>query len=57
MVRLYVYDERQCDPKRCTARKMRRFRLVEEVPSIRRIPYGVVALIPGAEKAVSREDA
>jgi len=52
-----VYDERQCDPKRCTARKMLRFRLVEEVPSIRRIPYGVVALIPGAEKAVSREDA
>ncbi len=56
MVQVFVYDEAQCDPKKCTSRKMIRFKLATEVPSIRRIPYGAVVLTPFAEKAVSRED-
>jgi pre-rRNA-processing protein TSR3 len=57
MIPLYVYDEGQCDPKKCTAKKMLRFGIVKPVPSPRRIPYGSVVLDPMAEKAVSREDA
>ena len=57
MVSLYVYDEGQCDPKKCTAKKMVRFKLVESLPSLKRIPYGSIVLNPMAEKAVSMEDA
>jgi pre-rRNA-processing protein TSR3 len=57
MVPLYVYDEGQCDPKKCTAKKMVRFKLVESLPSLKRIPHGSIVLNPMAEKAVSREDA
>lgn len=57
MVPLYVYDEGQCDPKKCTAKKMVRFKLVEPLPSLKRIPHGSIVLNPMAEKAVSREDA
>jgi pre-rRNA-processing protein TSR3 len=56
MIRLYVYDERDCDPKKCTSRKMIRFKLAEELPNLRSTPYGVLVLDPFARKAVSRED-
>ena len=55
-VPLYAYDERQCDPKKCTVRKMIRFGLVRELRSLRRIPHGAIVLDPFAEKAISRED-
>ncbi len=54
---LYVYDEGQCDPKKCTARKMLKFKLAKELSSLRRIPRGAVVLNPQAAKALSREDA
>ncbi|MGD0056575.1 MAG: DUF367 family protein [Methanomassiliicoccales archaeon] len=57
MVLLYVYNEGQCDPKKCTARKMVRFKLAELIPSLKRIPHGSIVLNPMAEKALSREDA
>ncbi len=57
MVRLFVYDEKECDPKKCTAKKMIRFKLVERLPSLRSIPRGSIVLNPMAEKAISREDA
>jgi len=56
MIPLFVYDERDCDPKKCTARKMVKFKLVNEVASFRSIPYGSIVLTPFAEKAISRED-
>lgn len=55
-VRLYVYDEGQCDPKKCTGKKLLRFNLAQEIASLRRAPYGAIVLTPFAEKAVSRED-
>jgi len=55
-VPLFVYDERQCDPKKCTARKMIRLRLAREVRSIRSLPHGALVLNPMARKAISRED-
>ncbi|MCX6651663.1 MAG: DUF367 family protein [Methanomassiliicoccales archaeon] len=56
MINLYVYDERDCDPKKCTSRKMVKFHLVEDLPNLRSVPYGVIVLDPFAPKAVSRED-
>jgi len=53
---LFVYDEHQCDPKKCTSRKMAKFNLVQELSSFKNIPYGSVVLWPFAEKALSRED-
>lgn len=55
-VRLYVYDEDQCDPKKCTGKKLLRFKLAQEVPSLRRVPYGAVVLTPFSQKSISRED-
>lgn len=56
-VRLYIYDEKQCDPKKCTGRKLVRFNQAQEIASLRRIPHGAIVLTPWAEKAISREDA
>jgi len=55
-ISLFVYDEHQCDPKKCTSRKMVKFNLAQELASFKNIPYGSVVLWPFAEKAVSRED-
>ena len=55
-ISLFVYDEHQCDPKKCTSRKMVKFNLVQELASFKNIPYGSVVLWPFAEKALSRED-
>jgi len=56
MIKLYVYDEGACDPKKCTSRKMVKFNLAKEIPTLRSVPYGVLVLDPFAPKAVSRED-
>jgi pre-rRNA-processing protein TSR3 len=56
MSRVYVYDERDCDPKKCTSRKMVKFQLATELPNLKAVPYGVLVLDPFAQKAVSRED-
>jgi len=55
-VRLYVYDEDQCDPKKCTGKKLIRFNLAQEIASLKRAPYRAIVLTPFSEKAVSRED-
>ncbi|MCE5296244.1 MAG: DUF367 family protein [Euryarchaeota archaeon] len=56
MIALYVYDERDCDPKKCTSRKMVKFKLVQELKGVRSLPYGSIVLNPFAEKALSPED-
>lgn len=55
-VRLYVYDEGQCDPKKCTGKKLVRFNLAQEISSLRGAPSRAVVLTPFSEKALSRED-
>jgi ribosome biogenesis protein Tsr3 len=55
-MRIVVYDAGQCDPRKCTARRLRRFGKVELVSSLRELPRGAVLLDPRAEKALSRED-
>jgi len=55
-VPIYVYEEGQCDPKRCTAKKLVRLGLAVEIHDLRRSPKGCLVLDPAAEKAVSAED-
>ena len=57
MIPLFVYDQNECDPKKCTAKKMLRFKLAQPLSSFKSIPRGSVVLNPLAEKALSREDA
>jgi pre-rRNA-processing protein TSR3 len=55
-VRILVYDEGQCDPKKCTAKRMVRTGLASELRELHRAPRGCIVLDPAAEKAVSPED-
>ena len=55
MIRVLVHDEGQCDPKKCTAKRMIKFGLAKEV-SVRQIPRGSVILSPFAEYALSPAD-
>ena len=50
---LYVYDARQCDPRKCTGHKLKRHGLVIFVRRIRR---GGVLLDPFATTTLSRAD-
>jgi len=55
-VRIVVYNARQCDPKKCTALKLRRHGLVRQVSQIRFLPKRAVVLNPFAETAFSPAD-
>jgi len=50
---LYVHDERQCDPRKCTAHKLKKHHLVAFV---RYIPRGCVLLNPFASTMLSAMD-
>lgn len=56
-LRLYAYHAGQCDPKRCTSRKLERLGLLTFVPRIASLPAGSVLLNPEAEHVLSQEDA
>ena len=55
-VRLVELLEDQCDPAKCTGRKLIRRNLAEGVNTVRGLPRGAVLLDPRAEKALSLED-
>jgi len=55
MIRILVHDKCQCDPKKCTAKRMVKFGLAKSV-SVTSIPKGSVVLSPFAEKALSPAD-
>lgn len=57
MIPVLVYDECQCDPRKCTAKRMLRFGLAREVRSLKRVPRGCIVLDPYAEQALSPADA
>lgn len=52
--KLFLWDFNQCDPKKCTGKKLVRLKLAREVPIGRKI-HGLV-LSPLAEKTLSPED-
>lgn len=53
---LYAYDAGQCDPKKCTARKLARAGLITAITELRRIPYRTILLVPMAVQALSPAD-
>ena len=55
-VRIVVYNARQCDPKKCTALKLKRFNLVRQVVQVRFLPKRAVVLNPFSETAFSPAD-
>jgi pre-rRNA-processing protein TSR3 len=55
-VKIVVYHAKQCDPKKCTALKLRRHNLVRVVHRIRALPKGSVILNPFSKKAFSPKD-
>ncbi|NLL94331.1 MAG: DUF367 family protein [Thermoplasmatales archaeon] len=57
MIPVFVYDGCQCDPKKCTAKRMAKFGLAKPISRPSHAPPGAVVLSPFAEKAFSREDA
>ena len=56
-IRLYAYHAGQCDPKKCTSRKLERLGLLTFVPRPTSLPAGTVLLTPAAERALSCADA
>src|SRR3989442_3283646 len=55
-IRLVAYHARQCDPKKCTSRRLERLGLMTFVPRPSALPRGAVLLTPDAERALSPAD-
>jgi len=53
---LYIYDYRECDPRKCTARKLLDKNMAERLRDKYELGNGGVYLTPLAEKAISPED-
>ena len=53
---MVVYNAKQCDPRKCSAEKLRRFGLVREVVQIKFLPKRALVLNPFAEVAFSPSD-
>ena len=54
--RLYVYDAKQDDPKKCTARRMKKFGLATLYENVEGLPSRVILMNPTAKKALSPAD-
>lgn len=55
-IKLYLYHAKQCDPKKCTGKKMAKFGHVNLYENIEKLPHGSILLDPMAQKALSPED-
>ena len=55
-MKLLVYHARQCDPKACTALKLKKFGLVKVFFSPSKVPRNSIVLNPLSTKVISKED-
>ena len=55
-IRLFAYHAGQCDPKKCTSRKLERLGLLTFVPRPSSLPPGTLLLTPESDRALSRAD-
>jgi pre-rRNA-processing protein TSR3 len=55
-LRIWIYHAKQCDPKKCTALKLKRHGLARLVHRVRALPRGAVILDPFSKKAFSPLD-
>jgi pre-rRNA-processing protein TSR3 len=56
MIPIIIHDKCQCDPKKCTAKRMLKFNLGKEAKTLSAIPSGSIVLSPFAEVALSPAD-
>ena len=54
--KLYVYHTNEDDPKKCSAKKMKKFGFVNLQENIRKLPRDTILLNPLAKKSISKED-
>ena len=54
--KLYIYDAKQCNPKACTGAKLKKFNLVNEIKSLKKLPKNAIILFPFAKKFLTGED-
>jgi pre-rRNA-processing protein TSR3 len=55
-LRIIVYHAKQCDPRKCSALKLKRHNLARVVHQGKRLPRGAVILNPFSERAFSPAD-
>ncbi len=55
-VSIIVYHARQCDPRKCSALKLKRHGLIQIVHKLKQLPKRAITLNPFAEKAFSPAD-
>ncbi len=56
MPRIFIYHARQCNPKVCTASKLKKFGLATVFYSLKEMPKNSIVLTPFCEKVLSKED-
>ena len=55
-IKLYFYDGKQCDPKKCSGRKLAKFDLARQVKRIAHLPGCSLVLMPTTKKVISKDD-
>jgi pre-rRNA-processing protein TSR3 len=53
---LFAVHHNQCDPKKCTSLKLKKFNLLKIVPKINLIPRRAIILDPFSDKILSADD-
>jgi pre-rRNA-processing protein TSR3 len=56
MIPVIIHDKCQCDPKKCTAKRMLKFGLGKEAKTLSAIPSGSLVLSPFSKTALSPAD-